>query len=452
MTLISPRRWLDRLGSIDPGQLSRPRRVLLPAARTAVATARDLGQGQISLWAMSLVYTTLLSLVPLLALAFSILKAFGAHNVAEPLIAQLLAPLGPQSVELTERLIGFVENMKVGVLGSVGLGFLLYTVVSLIQKIERAFNQIWRVSEARSLARSFNDYLVVVLLAPVLYLVATGVFASVMGAEMVRGLSDWQPLGIALSLITRLAPLVLFTAIFSFIYIYLPNTQVRWQAALCGALFAAVAWLVGGQAFAFFVAGSTNYDAIYSGFAILILLLIWLNVVWTILLVGAQVAFYVQYPAATMPRAGGNAEVSWRHEQWALILLHAVAQRHHDGQPPADLNTLAASLNIVAAPLRPVVAWLMEQGFLVRSQDDPPRLVLTLAPEHIRLDAVLTAPPLPVSGSGGPALQALAQQMAEANHAVLGDRTLADLLTDPAAATRNASQDAHVQGNGGHGP
>jgi hypothetical protein len=82
----------------------------------------------------------------------------------------------------------------------------------------------------------------------------------------------------------------------------------------------------------------------------------------------------------------------------------------------------------------------------VRSQDDPPRLVLAVAPEHIRLDAALTAVPLPVSSPGGPALQALAQQMAEASHAVLGDRTLADLLIDPAAATRNASQKVPDQG------
>jgi membrane protein len=396
-----------------------------------VATARDLGQGQISLWAMSLVYTTLLSLVPLLALAFSILKAFGAHNVAEPLIAQLLAPLGPQSVELTERIIGFVENMKVGVLGSVGLGFLLYTVVSLIQKIERAFNQIWRVSEARSLARSFNDYLVVVLLAPVLYLVATGVFASVMGAEVVRGLSDWQPVGMALALITRVAPLVVFTAIFSFIYIYLPNTQVHWQAALCGALFAALAWLVGGQAFAFFVAGSTNYDAIYSGFAILILLLIWLNVVWTILLVGAQIAFYVQYPAAALPGASELDESD--AEYHALALLHAVARRHLDGLAPAGLETLANTLGIPAASLGSAVRWLIEQDLLVRSTDNPPRLVLPRAPEQIALETILTAYAIPASSRIPPAIRSLIRQLGEARHAVLGKQTLADLLRHEAS-------------------
>lgn len=447
MTPAAPRRWLERLGSIDPGRLSRPRRILLLAARAVVATARDLGQGQISLWAMSLVYTTLLSLVPLLALAFSILKAFGAHNVAEPLIAQLLAPLGPQSAELTERIIGFVENMKVGVLGSVGLGFLLYTVVSLIQKVERAFNQIWRVSEARSLARSFNDYLVVVLLAPVLYLVATGVFASVMGAEMVRSLSDWQPLGMALSLITRVAPLVLFTAIFSFIYIYLPNTKVRWHAALCGALFAALAWLIGGQAFAFFVAGSTNYDAIYSGFAILILLLIWLNVVWTILLVGAQMAFYVQYPAAALPGAGELDESDADYH--ALALLHAVARRHHDGLAPAGLETLASTLGIPVASLNSAVRWLIEQDLLVRSTDDPPRLVLARAPERITLETILTPPATPASSRIPPAIRSLIRQLGEARHAVLGKQTLADLLRHEASLgdpDRASPQDPRIVG------
>jgi membrane protein len=452
VTRISPRDWVQWLGSIDPGPLPPARRILLLTARIVLAVARDLADGPIRLWAMSLVYTTLLSLVPLLALGFSVLKAFGAHNIAEPLIAELLAPLGEQGQELATRIVGFVRNMQVGVLGSLGLGFLLYTVVSLIQKVEQAFNDIWRISDARSLVGSFHNYLIVVLLAPILYLVSTGLFASIMGAEVVRGLSDWQPVGMALSLVTRLAPLLLITAAFTFIYLYLPNTHVRWQAALSGAGVATLAWLIGGQAFGFFVTGSTSYNAIYSGFAILILLLIWLNVVWTILLMGAQVAFYVQYPAAALPRSGGNADPLLSREQWALALLHAVARRHRDGQPPADLDTLAAALNVVAAPLRPVVAWLIEQGFLLRSQNDPPHLVLTVAPEHIRLDAVMNVLPLPVSGPGSPALQALTQQMAEACHAVLGERTLADLLTDPATASCNAPHGANDVGNGGHGP
>ncbi|HMM45298.1 MAG TPA: YihY/virulence factor BrkB family protein [Candidatus Macondimonas sp.] len=437
----APRDWLSRIESLDPNRLSLPRRVALLTLRIALAVGRDLAQGPLTLWAMSLVYTTLLSLVPLLALAFSVLKAFGAHNVAEPLIAELLAPLGPQGTELTTRIVGFVENMKVGVLGSVGLGFLLYTVVSLIQKIEQAFNQIWRVSEARSLARSFNDYLVVVLLAPVLYLVATGLFASVMGAEMVRSLSDWQPVGIALSLVTRVAPLVVITAIFSFIYSYLPNTKVQWRAALTGASAAAVAWLVGGQAFALFVSGSTRYDAIYSGFAILILLLIWLNVIWTILLVGAQIAFYVQYPAATGPADAGAAERD-APEYRALGLLLAVAARHVHGLAPATLEALARDMGVPASALGVAVDDLVERDLLVRSNEDPPRLVLARAPEQVSLQTVLSAPAQTLSGHWPGPLRQLAQELAQCREHVLGERTLAELLPADAASDPQAAAPA----------
>ena len=99
-------------------------------------------EGQLTLRAMSLVYTTILSLVPLLAISFSILKGFGVHNQVEPMLLNLLAPLGNKGVEITERIVGFVDNVKVGVLGSLGFVLLFYTVVSLMQKIERTFNYV----------------------------------------------------------------------------------------------------------------------------------------------------------------------------------------------------------------------------------------------------------------------------------------------------------------------
>ncbi len=104
---------------------------------------RDLTKGQLNLQAMSLVYTTLLSLVPLLAVSFSMLKGFGVHNQIEPFMLNLLAPLGDKGHEITAKIIDFVDNVNVGVLGSVGLGVLLYTTVSLIYKIEKVFNFTW---------------------------------------------------------------------------------------------------------------------------------------------------------------------------------------------------------------------------------------------------------------------------------------------------------------------
>ena len=146
-------RLRDRLWQ-EHDALSRHQRMLVTAARYSAVLVRNLMEGQLSMRAMSLIYTSLLSVVPLLALAFSVLKALGVHNMLEPLLQRLLEPLGPQqSVEISHNVIGFVDNIKVGVLGSVGVGFLLFTVISLIQKVEGSFNFIWRIDQPRGMSQ-----------------------------------------------------------------------------------------------------------------------------------------------------------------------------------------------------------------------------------------------------------------------------------------------------------
>ena len=152
----------------DVSTLPLWKRPMLHLVRFLYVLGRDLLEGQLTLRAMSLVYTTLLSLVPLLAISFSVLKAFGVHNQMEPFLFQFLAPLGDKGLELGREIIGFVENVKVGVLGSLGLGMLVYTVISLLHKIELSFNFIWRVNQARSIAQRFTEYLSVLVIGPFL--------------------------------------------------------------------------------------------------------------------------------------------------------------------------------------------------------------------------------------------------------------------------------------------
>ena len=128
--LLSARIWGPDLRS-----LPALRRFLLRTARFLYVLIRDLLQGDLNLRAMSLVYSTLLSLVPLLAVSFSMLKAFGAHNQLEPVLYNFMEPLGDKGVEVADSIVGFVENIRVGVLGSVGVGLLIYTVLSLMQKM-----------------------------------------------------------------------------------------------------------------------------------------------------------------------------------------------------------------------------------------------------------------------------------------------------------------------------
>ena len=205
--------------------------------RIITAVTIDLRRGLVSMRAMSLVYTTLLSLVPLLALSFSILKGFGYHNQLAPTLLELFAALGEKGPEVTAQVIGFVENVNVGVLGALGLGFLVLTVVSLMQKIERAFNFSWRITHNRPLAQRFTSYITVIVIGAVLVFSAVGIMASLVAAPMIGELTAIEPVGKLVAVAARLVPFVLIVVAFTFLYVFLPNTRVRIMPALAGGVF-----------------------------------------------------------------------------------------------------------------------------------------------------------------------------------------------------------------------
>jgi len=359
--------WRDDLRDLHGG-----RRMLFIAARLVVVLLRQLINGQLNLRAMSLVYTTLLSLVPLLAVSFSVLKGFGVHNQIEPALLHFLAPLGPKGIELSNNIIGFVENIKVGVLGSLGLLFLLYTVVSLIQKVESSFNYVWQVERLRGMAQRFSSYLSVILIGPVLVFTALGVTATAMNNNLVQQLMSVEPLGQIVLTLSKLLPYLLVIAAFTFIYMFIPNTRVKASAALCGGLVAGVLWQSSGWAFAAFIATSSNYAAIYSGFAIVILLLIWLYLNWLVLLLGAQVAFYVQYPQY-LTRSPVQLRLSNRlRERLALQVMFMVADHHLRQREPWTTESLVRYLGLPMQPVQHVLQLMLDAGFLAETSDEPP--------------------------------------------------------------------------------
>ena len=150
---------------------------LLTKIRTAIYQATVVANARyrsdvLNLQAMGLTYSTLLSLVPFLAVMFSVLKAFGVQNVLGPFLAQLLQPLGNAASEVTSKVTDFVENIRVGILGAAGTAMLFYTVVTLVAKIEDALNQIWRLPHSRSWSQRVMAYLSVILVGPVMVFTA----------------------------------------------------------------------------------------------------------------------------------------------------------------------------------------------------------------------------------------------------------------------------------------
>ncbi len=364
---LTARLWRDDLRNLRGWP-----RALIVAVRLVVVLLRQLLNGQLNLRAMSLVYTTLLSIVPLLAVSFSVLKGFGVHNQIEPVLLSFLAPLGPKGIELSNSIIGFVENIKVGVLGSLGLLFLLYTVVSLIQKVESSFNYIWQVERLRGLAQRFSSYLSVILIGPVLVFTALGVTATAMNNALVQQLLSAEPLGALVLALSKLVPYLLVIAAFTFIYLFMPNTRVKLTAAISGGVVAGVLWQSSGWAFAAFIVTSSKYAAIYSGFAIVILLLIWIYLNWLVLLLGAQVAFYVQYPQY-LTRYPIQLRLSNRlRERLALQIMYMVAEHHLHQREPLTAQSLVHHLGLPMQPIHNVLRVLLNAGFLAETGDEPP--------------------------------------------------------------------------------
>lgn len=364
----------------------RPLRAVLLLLRMGYVLARDYNSGQLSLRAMSLIYTTLLSLVPLLALSFSVLKGFGVHNQIEPILLNFLAPFGDRGAEITNQIMRFVSNIKVGVLGSAGLVLLIYTVVSLIQKIESAFNAIWHVQTYRPLSQRFSGYLSVIVMAPVLIFSAVAISQSVVDGSIVQRLLGVH-FGSTLvhELLGEMTPLLITTFIFTGIYILIPNTEVKFIPALLAGVATTLLWNFLGWVFATFVMSSGQYDAIYSGFAAAIFFVIWLYLNWLLLLLGSSFAYYLQHPEHILTnrleenlsaRAFGNG---------CFELLRHITRAHQTGAPALTLQALERQSVLSPAQIADIIAFLRLHTLLVKTEEETPRFVLRQSPATISL-------------------------------------------------------------------
>ncbi len=403
----------------------------LPRDYTFFSTVRRKVQGDaLSLWAMGLTYVTLLALVPLLAVMFAVLKAFGVHNLIEPSLAQALEPLGEQGAEITQRVVEFVRNLRVGVLGAVGVAALFYTVVSLISKIEDSFNHIWQVRHARTLGKKCSDYLSVVLVGPVLVFTALTVIASAQSHTVVQYMIANELLGPLIVVATQLMPFAFLCIAFTFLYVFVPNTAVRFGSALLGGVVAAVLWQLAGVGFAAFIAGSARYAAIYSGFAILVFFFIWVYASWLIILVGAEVACFHQYPGAYRAELDGKTPLS--QERLALTALVAITHRYLAEQPPWSVATLTEHMGVQRVALEPLIDTLLAKGVLLQTIE-PEGVVPGRPPDQIAvvrvLDILRTPGDEPGAMAGDDAISALLDRRNQAVEQALTGVTLRSLAT-----------------------
>lgn len=429
-----------KIWSVDINTLPWWKKAALGLVRFLHIMLVDFLDGQLNLRAMSLVFTTMLSIVPLIAVSFSVMKAFGVHNQMEPLLLNYLAPLGAQGQEIAQQIMGFVDNTKVGLLSGVGLALLFGIIVRLINKIESAFNYTWRVQQSGSLARRFSNYLTVIMIGPVLVFIAIGVTGTALNTSIAQAILSVEPFGTLLSIATKLVPYLLIIAAFTFTYLFMPNTKVRFVPALVGGIAAGFLWQTVGWVFATVMSASisTSYTAIYSSFAFLFVFMIWLWWSWLILLVGSSVAYYKQHPEYLHVKTEDLELTNKQKEEVAIQIMAIIGQRFYANASPATVNDLVNALHLPQQSIEQQLALFVEHGLLVNVESDEISYTPARALEELTLKSVVDTvrEPSPSSyfksslSENISAIHKVLSKVDESLEQVLGSKTVKDIVNE----------------------
>ena len=294
--------------------------------------------------ASALTYSTLLAIVPILAILFAIARGFGFDNLME---SQIVNGFGGPT-ETTEVILQFVNSYlsqtKSGIFIGVGLIMLLWTVLNLINNMEITFNRIWQVKKARSMYRKITDYFSMLLLMPILLVVSGGL--SIFMSTMVKNLEDFTLLAPVGKFMVRLIPFVLTWFMFTALYVFMPNTKVKLKHALISGILAGTAH----QAFQFLYISSqlwvSRYNAIYGSFAALPMFLLWLQVSWTICLFGAELT-YAGQNIRNFSFDKDARNISRRYRDFiSILIMSLIAKRFEQDVQPYTAEEISEECQI----------------------------------------------------------------------------------------------------------
>lgn len=364
-----------------PSRVAGPGRrpALADAGSFLVAAVRRFYDDQCLVRASALAYTSLLSMVPFLAVTFAVLKGLGVQDRLEGMLLHRLS-LSPAA---RETIIGYVDRTNFGTLGGLGAALLLLTVISLLGSVESSFNAIWRVARDRTPWRKVSDYLSVVLLTPFLLLAAVALTSSLQSERAMQWLLASRLGGMALQSLA-LVPIVFNVVALGALYAIMPNRRAAPGAVAVGALFAGVGWHLVQIAYIRFQIGVASYDAIYGAFSQLPLTLVWLYVSWAIVLLGAEIAALWEFGWRHMERNAREPDPA----ALALHLLLRAAEAFESGGDALDLTATARRLHVAPERLQVVAEAMRSSGWLASVEGQRQRFVLAADPRRIDLAAI----------------------------------------------------------------
>ncbi len=353
---------------ITQGDVSPLRYLLLEILKKVVLAIRFFTAKRVLQKASALTYSTLLAIVPILAVVFAIARGFGYNKYIEVWFREAFE----SQPQVAEVIIGFVNSYlihtKSGVFLGIGLVFMLYTVLMLVSNVEDAFNEIWQVKKPRSIFRTFTDYVAMFFLFPIIIVLTSGI--SIFMATIADSMPDFLLLGPSIRFLIDLLPYVLMSAMFVALYVFMPNTHVRPTSAIVPGILAGFAMqglqivYIHSQIFL------SSYNAIYGSFAALPLFMLWVQISWTICLFGAELCYtnqnldFYDYDANT-------GEISHRYKiLLSALLMSRICRRFANGQRPLSALELREVTTIPIRIVNDLLFELMDAGLVIEITSD----------------------------------------------------------------------------------
>jgi membrane protein len=344
--------------------LPRKKSFFIEQLRIVLLAIRGFDQDKCQLRASALTFYSLISVVPVAAMAFGIAKGFGFEKLLEK---QLLEKFAGQE-EAAIRIIGFahslLENTKGGMIAGIGVVVLFWAVMKLLGHIERSFNEIWEIKKPRTFGRKFSDYLSIILVSPVLVIISGSITVFIttqitLITEKVELLGFLSPL---IFFTLKILPYCLIWTLFTFIYILVPNTRVNFKSGLLAGIVAGTLFQVTQWGYINFQIGIAKYNAIYGSFAAVPLFLVWLQISWLIVLFGAEFSFANQN-VDTYEFEPDCLHVSSSFKKLlSLQISHLLIKNFSKGEKPLTATQISHTLEIPIRLVRQLIHELVESG------------------------------------------------------------------------------------------
>lgn len=345
-------------------------RFFLTLFRVIHLAFRGFNEDKIALRASALTYYSMLSVVPVFAMVVGIAKGFGLEKVLRDELTKNFS----QQQQVLEWILKFADsflaNIQSGVIAGMGLLVLFWTVMKVLVNIELSFNDIWQVRRARSWGRRFSDYLSLMLIAPILFIASSSltVFIEVQFSQMSKTFTILEYLGPVVTFFLQLTPMVLIAALFTILYMMMPNTKVILKHAAMAGLVAGILYTVLQWGYIAFQVKVSSYNTVYGSFAALPLFLVWLQLSWLIVLFGAEISFAFQNVENYEFEAEIEKASPFAMRLFSFAITHMVVKRFEQGEAACNAREISHSLELPVRLVRLQLDKLVQAGIVAETR------------------------------------------------------------------------------------